>query len=852
LSWIAAANEQTGGERRGGWVPTLALVIGLAIWLWPIGFGGRMPVGGDVTQFSIGLMEVLARAIRSGRLPLWNDLWGYGFPGVAESQMGVFYPPHFILYGLLPIELAYTTSLVVHVLWGGLGAAWAARRFGVSPWGAAVSGFAWAASGFFLIHLPHHWAYTTGSWMPWAWGLAWSLVRGTGSWRTPWLLALVLTLQVLPGHFQLAFCTQFGVLAIGLCSLGERLKGSRAAVKFAAILVAALVAVVPLAAMQLWPTYQLARLARQDRDFEYLSGFATTPVHLVSYVAPGLFHRSPLWRPVVWDPFHTSPEEHLAYVGLVPLFLALGAIAQGWRRDPGVRVLFILVLLTLILSLGPYVPGFSVWSQAPGFSFFRAPARWSVATGLALAVLAGMGFDSLATWRRPGRALAWFAVLSSMAPLLVVLGFELALASTEEPEWPRISAAFEHARELLPWKDDPSFQEVMAKARRPQNDLRVRATLAREGFAPVNGAGPRLSQERADIYKAELAQTAILIVGLLLLSAFADRRSLFPTALVVLTVVDLCALGRHRTIDVGPIRPLTAQSHVLDRLTAEPAGTRVVVTPPMGNLPMVANAAPVPAYRTLDLPALEQLTALTQWRLGRPPETDRVVISAMQAIGAGARIFDPILGADMARGRVDLRGSSLERIDDPVLAGWLYGVDWVASTRSGRATTFTIWKPKDPPARAWFIRPGNNRSLSDMAKSVGEPSRVLSALQNAKPLSEHSSRPESLEIFVEAEEPGVVLITQLDHPEWSGRWSGPDGERPASIVRAYGGWQAVEIPGKGPWTLHLEYLGRDVWTGLKASAIAWTIGVLAFLASWWRAAQTKAKAAKAPPEVEST
>src|SRR4051794_27102306 len=90
------------GERLAPW----ALVLGLAAWLWPIGLGGRMPVGGDVTQFSLGLMAVLRRAIRAGRLPLWNDLWGYGFPGLAESQMGVFYPVHLILYGLLPTEWA--------------------------------------------------------------------------------------------------------------------------------------------------------------------------------------------------------------------------------------------------------------------------------------------------------------------------------------------------------------------------------------------------------------------------------------------------------------------------------------------------------------------------------------------------------------------------------------------------------------------------------------------------------------------------------------------------------------------------------------------------------------------------
>ena len=179
--------------------PLLIQLSAVSAWLWPIGFGGRMPVGGDVTQFSIGLMAVLARSLRAWRLPLWNDLWGYGFPGVGESQMGVFYPPHWLLYGLLPLETAYTASLVAHTLWGSLGAYWCARVFGVSREGSALSGFAWSTSGFFLIHLSHQWGYTTGCWMPWAWGLAWLTLNGR---QRAARLALVLALQLLPGHFS--------------------------------------------------------------------------------------------------------------------------------------------------------------------------------------------------------------------------------------------------------------------------------------------------------------------------------------------------------------------------------------------------------------------------------------------------------------------------------------------------------------------------------------------------------------------------------------------------------------------------------------------------------------------------
>ncbi len=114
-----------------------------------------MPVGGDVTQFFLGLMGFLSESLRDGRLPVWNDLWGYGFPGLAESQMGVFYPPHALLYGHLETETAYVVSLVLHTLWGGLGTFWASRRIGISRIGSALAAFSWSACGFFVIHLAH-------------------------------------------------------------------------------------------------------------------------------------------------------------------------------------------------------------------------------------------------------------------------------------------------------------------------------------------------------------------------------------------------------------------------------------------------------------------------------------------------------------------------------------------------------------------------------------------------------------------------------------------------------------------------------------------------------------------------
>ena len=806
------SDRQAGG--RWGWVaPRFAMLAGVLAGLWPIGPGGRMPVGGDATQFSMGLMAFLRGSLRGGHLPLWNDLWGLGFPGVAESQMGVFYPPHLLLYGTLPTEVAYATSLVLHTLWGALGASWAARRFGTSETGAALAGFAWATCGFFLIHLPHQWGYTVGSWMPWAWGLAWQVGRGEGSRRTSGLLSAVLALQILPGHFQLAFVTEVGALGLALAG-GGRSIGRRVAVLLA------VAGMVPLAAMQLWPTFQLARLSDSRRDFEYLSGFAASPIHFINYVAPGLFHRSPLWRPVVWDTFHTSPEELLGYVGLVSLFLALGAIVRGWRGDPAVRALAIVAGLTVVLSLGPYAPGFEWLIRLPGFSFFRAPARWGLATSLALSILAGRGFDACSGWPKAGRSARRFAIASGLAVLVVVLGFEAALAASRGNDRGPVASGFDRSLKVLPWADRPEskpFRAVMAEAFRPQFDLRTRTALARLDGQPPPPPGPTLAGERFKVYARELGETGALLVATLAASALAARPRAFSTALVLLTLADGLMLSRHRPFDLGPIRPPVEQSPVLARLAREPRGTRTL--DPAQNLFMVAGVAPVAAYRTLDLPAPGGL-----FQIARGPLGDARAAEALRVAGAGVRVIDPLEARGLSARVLGVRPSEVETIRDPILAGWLFGDDFA---RSSGLRDFTFLRPGTQAARAWLVPA---RGLE--ADGMTDPFVLLDRLRTATPLSSRSDVPERAEVEVTVVDPGpsMVVLSSTFDPEWRAWWSGPSGERrPAEVARVLGGWQGVTVPEPGRWTLHLEYPGRAVWVGLWVSALSWGSWALVYL-----------------------
>jgi hypothetical protein len=810
-------------------VALTALVLCALAWLWPIGIGGKMPAGGDVTFFSLGLMSTYRAAVHAGRLPLWNDLWGYGFPGLAESQMGVYYPPHIIIYGLLPLEAAYTVSLVAHTLWGAIGAYWAARRFQVSRWGAVLAGFVFAACGFGVIHLPHQWSYTAGSWMPWAWGLAWSIATRPPTLARVLALSAVLGVQVLPGHFQLAFETQLTVLAIAVWRLLDAPSDLRSSGRGAVLLASAWLGALFLAAAQIWPTARLASLAEAQRDYEYLTLFSATPLHIINYMAPGLFHRSALWIPLVWDPFRTTPKECLGYVGLVPLFLALGATHRRWRQDPATRLLAILSLGTMLLSLGRYVPGYAWLSTLPGFSFFRCPARWTLATSLALALLAAKGLDALGEanlWPHANRSVLRFALVAALAIGLILAIIEGALRCGLSDTPTPVSTAYDRVIAALRLPAPYSVREFAALATKPQTGSRVRADRAREHKKFPTG-GLRWDHERRKIYARELGETALLLVLLGALGLVAHRRAPFRAGLVLLAIADLLLLAQHRRIDVGPIRPLESQSQVLARLAATPHGSRTV--DPFANLPMVVGASPLAAYRSIDLPVVPALALRARQPIIGPSAAEDAA-RAMRASGARYRVLD---AGDVSRNRgLSPLTGSVELASDRAIAGWLVGSELVAGDAAGLAE-FGIWEPYQSVSRAWLV-PAAAAPLALTAVPAGEDgsARVLRAVASATPCSTESTRPENLTIRVQASGAGLLIVSQLHDPEWQASLSGPSPRQTAAVERVFGtrgagAWQGIIIPGAGDWTVHLHYRGTAARQGLVVSACTWGFFFLA-------------------------
>ena len=199
-----------------------------------------------------------------------------------------------------------------------------------------------------------------------------------------------------------------------------------------------------------------------------------------------------------------------------------------------------------------------------------------MATALALALLAGKGFDRWREWPRPGRSLWWLSIVAIGWTVAVLGLLELALFSTSRPGWPSVAQQFQRVFDAMPWTGDPRFEAVMAQARRPMPDPYVPAVLSEAVVLQKPPSGKSFANQRGWVYTIELRETFALLAVILIIARMCDggRLSVGPvrTILVLIALIDLWILGRHRLLEVAPLRPLMEQSPVLARLSREPPG----------------------------------------------------------------------------------------------------------------------------------------------------------------------------------------------------------------------------------------------------------------------------------------
>lgn len=410
-SKTSSSQESTAAITWRETLAVIALAVGLTIVFWqPLWTGGGL-IGGDTYTYFFPQKQFFAERLADGEFPLWNNRSGFGYPLVAESQTGAFYPPHLLIYPLLDVNDGYNAVQILHYILAFVFTWLLARELGLKPFGAILAALIYVY-GWFPARMCLEWAIIGGTWLPLS---LWWLERflKTSHWRYLCGLSVTIGMQLLAGHFNLAFISLvLLVLFLGLRlfsnrdSLSENIASHR--LKFAGLVLGFVAIGFGIAAAQVAPTWELKQLSQRQNvsegpDFDPAYGHIP-PLYLSQIVASWWFWYTPdinLNQALSQLTFMSSPaatnhtEAHL-YFGLVPLFV-LAATLFSVRHRASIFNRFtatwlLLSIAGIIYATGLLVP---IAQHLPGFGFFRGPGRWGILAALGVGLIVGKAAGSV-------------------------------------------------------------------------------------------------------------------------------------------------------------------------------------------------------------------------------------------------------------------------------------------------------------------------------------------------------------------------------------------------------------------------------------------------------------------------
>lgn len=347
-------------------------------------------------------MHYLASELREGRLPLWTDLIGCGFPIFAEGQIAALYPLNLLFYGLLPFKIAYNYSTLFHFWLGGLFCYLFARSLNLSRIGSFLASFIYlfgSCQGGYFYNMN---SQKTVIWFPLVLLLMERLLK-TRNWLYVLWIGIIFGVQINAGYLQIAFYSlvfaMFYFLLRQILDRGKEGMGpilGRFLMRSMGIGIVTLMVALP----QLLATIELSR-------FSSRTGLPESFAYVGSLAPQGFF--------TLLFPFLDNFLGHDLYFSLFAFLLLPAAFL--FRRDWSVqmRCLFWLGILAFLVALGQFSPLYVGIVKLTHFYGFRVPAKVLYFAGFSAAILMGFGWDSLRQSEDPRSRKAGWIFLSLMA-----------------------------------------------------------------------------------------------------------------------------------------------------------------------------------------------------------------------------------------------------------------------------------------------------------------------------------------------------------------------------------------------------------------------------------------------------
>jgi hypothetical protein len=440
-------------SNRRWFIPLVLGLLPFALFA-PVTLVDRVFSAYDVQGYFFPYHVLAARMVAQGHLPLWNPYVFSGIPLLADGQTAMFYPPNWLFF-LLPGPAAMNYAVLLQFSIAGISMYLFARALELSRLPAFIAAVAYMFCGFMTARVVHLSIMSGVALIPlilfcvdrllMAQAFPGSERRLTVRWFA--LTGLAVASQALAGHPQIPVYT---VIAVLLYAIVRGVEYSLARASWYPLLRASLLVAGgyllggAVAAVQLVPWAELARTSVRaaGADYTWVFGTSTTGAEWLLFLFPFLLgaHDASPFASGSWGIYTASRAwEHSAYVGMLPLALALVALwhfVELTRTRPSAEMsarplplrsrwyalLFLVLLLGtgLTLAAGWHTPFSGIIYRVPVLGSLRAVERGLVLGSLSLTLLAGFGLQRIVELPRRQPWLLLPALLVLIVPAFFV------------------------------------------------------------------------------------------------------------------------------------------------------------------------------------------------------------------------------------------------------------------------------------------------------------------------------------------------------------------------------------------------------------------------------------------------
>jgi hypothetical protein len=390
-------------------------------------FQGKVYVADDLGEFHLPVRDFYARQLSRGESFDWMPSLYGGFYISAEGQLGGYHPWHWILYRLLPLQVAFDLELLASYPLLFAGTYLFLRRLVGRRDAALFGALTFTFGGFSLLHFIHPNAIAVVAHLPWIlWAIDVALTSGNPRSRIAAELAVgfLVASQLLLGYPQYVWFTLLAAAAYCVYQLQQQ---RTTPVRLLLIALAIGLGFL-MGAVQLLPTrHLLAESVRQAPDAAFANTGSMHLLNLVQLVAPYLFTTRVVGQ---------NTHELGLYIGAVPLVLCVWFLSRPsqWERHRTlVKWLLAFTVLATLLAAGEFGGLYRLQSLVPLANRFRFPCRGIVLVQFCLAALAAVSTANLFT---RGETAATETNRNSSRSLLGISAFALALAIVGPLLWP--------------------------------------------------------------------------------------------------------------------------------------------------------------------------------------------------------------------------------------------------------------------------------------------------------------------------------------------------------------------------------------------------------------------------------